>query len=140
LQVDEGDLFTTGIARSLATDRDDVEVLNLGVSGYGTDDELHLLRQYGARLAPDRLLAFFFIGNDVHNNLLQSGMHARRRHVLVSAAGAIVHRRVLAQAHSQPARPALARLPAVASGNGTGAMALGCGTCGRAARGRAGSA
>jgi lysophospholipase L1-like esterase len=73
LQVDEEDLFTTRIEQALSAAHAPVEVLNLGVSGYGTDDELILLRRYGAALAPDLVLVFFFVGNDVHNNLLQSG-------------------------------------------------------------------
>jgi hypothetical protein len=46
-----------------------VEVLNLGVSGYGTADELVLLRAYGAELEPDLVLLCFSLLNDVRNNL-----------------------------------------------------------------------
>jgi len=73
LQVAESDLFTSRMVRVLGSEHAPVEVLNLGISGYGTDDELFLLRRYGPELAPDRVLVFFFVGNDVHNNLLQSG-------------------------------------------------------------------
>ena len=50
LQVEEEDLFTTRIERALRGTTPRVEVLNLGVSGMGTDDELELLRLFGPRL------------------------------------------------------------------------------------------
>lgn len=45
-----------------------VEVINMGVSGYGTAGELLLLRRDGARYQPDLVLVAFFSGNDVMNN------------------------------------------------------------------------
>jgi len=48
-----------------------MELLNLGVSGYGTDDALDVLRRYGPELEPDLVLLGFTLGNDVRNNLLQ---------------------------------------------------------------------
>jgi hypothetical protein len=52
-----------------------VEVLNLGVSGYGTAQELLALRHRGLRYAPDVVLLAFVTGNDVRNNskVLQRG-------------------------------------------------------------------
>jgi hypothetical protein len=43
------------------------EVINLGVPGYGTDQELLTLRRFGPRLSPDIVLAGFF-WNDVMEN------------------------------------------------------------------------
>lgn len=45
-----------------------VEVINLGVSGFGTDQELLALRHYGLRYQPDLVILAFLTGNDVRNN------------------------------------------------------------------------
>lgn len=45
-----------------------VEVLNFGVSGYGTAQELLTLRHRASRYSPDLVLLAFFPGNDVRNN------------------------------------------------------------------------
>jgi lysophospholipase L1-like esterase len=45
-----------------------VEVVNAGISGFGTAGELLLLRRDGARYRPDVVLLAFFPGNDVMNN------------------------------------------------------------------------
>jgi hypothetical protein len=45
----------------------DAEVINLGVSGFGTAREYLALREYGMRYQPD-LVVLFFVGNDVSDN------------------------------------------------------------------------
>ena len=45
--------------------REPLEVVNLGVSGYGTDQELLLWRQKGRQWRPDVVLVFFSIDNDL---------------------------------------------------------------------------
>lgn len=45
-----------------------VEVINFGVSGYGTAQELLTLRDRAWRYAPDLVLLAFYSGNDVRNN------------------------------------------------------------------------
>jgi hypothetical protein len=45
-----------------------VEVLNFGVHGYGTAQELQMLRHYAWDYSPDLVLLAFFTGNDVQNN------------------------------------------------------------------------
>jgi hypothetical protein len=45
-----------------------VEVLNFGVSGYGTAQELIMLRRNVWKYSPDIVLLAFFTGNDVRNN------------------------------------------------------------------------
>jgi hypothetical protein len=45
-----------------------IEVLNFGVSGYGTAQELILLRRRAWKYRPDIVLLTFFPGNDVRNN------------------------------------------------------------------------
>jgi hypothetical protein len=46
-----------------------VEVINAGVSGWGTDDELTYLTRYGFRFHPDLVLVGMTLHNDVHDNL-----------------------------------------------------------------------
>ena len=45
-----------------------IEVMNFGVSGYGTAQELLLLRNWVWDYSPDIVLLAFFTGNDVRNN------------------------------------------------------------------------
>lgn len=45
-----------------------VEVLNLGVSGFGTAEELILLREYGTRFDPDVVIVGYFT-NDILDNV-----------------------------------------------------------------------
>ncbi len=54
-------------ARLNAGDRR-VEVLNAGVAGYGTVQQLLFLEQEGLRYAPDLVVLLFFPGNDLANN------------------------------------------------------------------------
>lgn len=77
-----GDSFTFGLGvngdqtfahrlNSLAeADGRPVEVINAGVSGYGTDNELAWLRAYGWSLKPDVVMLGFFTGNDISDNML----------------------------------------------------------------------
>jgi len=45
-----------------------IEVLNLGVGGYGTGQQLLALEEEGLRYRPDLVVLAFYLGNDVHNN------------------------------------------------------------------------
>jgi hypothetical protein len=45
-----------------------VEVMNFGVSGYGTAQQLLTYRYYASKYSPDLVLVAFFAGNDVRNN------------------------------------------------------------------------
>src|SRR5690349_6428314 len=45
-----------------------VEVLNFGVDGYGTAQELLTYRYFAAKYSPDVVLLAFFAENDVRNN------------------------------------------------------------------------
>jgi lysophospholipase L1-like esterase len=45
-----------------------VEVINAGVSAYGTGQELLLLEQEVSKYQPDVVLLLFFVGNDITNN------------------------------------------------------------------------
>ncbi len=55
-----------------------VEVLNFGVSGYGTAQELEALRHYVWAYQPDLILLQFFAANDVCNNSRRLDGHAGR--------------------------------------------------------------
>jgi hypothetical protein len=72
LQVDLEETMTALLEQQLnacnAFDGKRVEVLNLGVSGYGTAQQMLMYRYYGSTYSPDLVLAAFFAGNDVRNN------------------------------------------------------------------------
>lgn len=51
------------------------EVINLGVSTFGTGREYLVLKHYGLRYQPDRVYLVFFLGNDVNNNFLEDLEH-----------------------------------------------------------------
>jgi len=46
-----------------------VEIINFGVGGYGTAQELITLRHFAWKYTPDIVLLAFFTGNDLRNNL-----------------------------------------------------------------------
>jgi hypothetical protein len=62
--VPQESILTRRLAAHLGTG---FEIVNLGVPGYGTDQELLTLRRWGKKLAPDLVLAGFF-WNDVMEN------------------------------------------------------------------------
>jgi lysophospholipase L1-like esterase len=70
LQVPWEDLLSTRLETTLNDGPGPrVEVINGGVSGYGTADELLLLEKLGWSLKPDLVLIAFCVHNDVGNNL-----------------------------------------------------------------------
>ncbi len=75
LQVPLEDTFWSEIERRLQTCQNTngrrVEVLNFGVSGYGTAQELITLRQHVWDYSPDIVLLAFTTGNDLNDNLAQ---------------------------------------------------------------------
>jgi len=72
LQVDFDKTFEAVLERRLnackAFGGKKVEVLNFGVSGYGTAQELLTYRYVASKYVPDLVLVAFFAGNDVRNN------------------------------------------------------------------------
>ena len=54
-----------------------IEVINFGVAGYGTDQELLFFEKTGRHYGPDRVLVFFY-GNDLWNNALPNGIGSER--------------------------------------------------------------
>ncbi len=75
LQVDLDDTFWSVMERSLAKSWQAagcrVEVLNFGVSGYGTAQALEMLRHYVWDYQPDLVMLEFLAANDVSNNSQQ---------------------------------------------------------------------
>lgn len=72
LQVDQQETFWAVLERELQQ-RDfapgrAVEILNFGVSGFGTAQELEMLRQHAWAYAPDLILLAVCTGNDIRNN------------------------------------------------------------------------
>jgi hypothetical protein len=71
----------------------DIEVINLGVGGYGTLQEYLMFQQIGKEYRPDIVLLAFFLGNDVRNNSFElesiasadSPLKVRSRPFLVSS-------------------------------------------------------
>lgn len=74
-QVALADTFVTRLGPALAScpalAGRQVEVLNFGVSGYATTEELLTLRQHALRFAPDWVLLTLYPGNDVGENSKQ---------------------------------------------------------------------
>ena len=71
LQVDHAAVFTTLLEERLAAESPPgrrVEVMNAGVDGYGTAQELLVLRHHLARFAPDLVLLSMYLGNDITDN------------------------------------------------------------------------
>jgi hypothetical protein len=73
-QVANDETFATGLENRLPG----VEVLNLGVHGYGHDQMLLYLRDVGVKYAPDVVLTGF-VGDDMLRNLLQFRDFAKPR-------------------------------------------------------------
>lgn len=71
-QVAQEDMFASVLERelnSLSFDKDrQVEVLSFGVSGYGTAQELLMLRHHVWKFNPDIVLLAFLPSNDLRNN------------------------------------------------------------------------
>jgi lysophospholipase L1-like esterase len=71
----------------LSTAERPVEVLNLGVPGYNTRQELAQLASLGPELAPDLVLVGCYLGNDPSGNLTRRSPPARVRFGVLVAAG-----------------------------------------------------
>jgi len=71
-QVPEADTFCAVLQRALGTcpalAGRHVQVLNFGVNGYGTAQELMTLRHQALQFSPDVVVLAIFTGNDIKNN------------------------------------------------------------------------
>ena len=66
-----------------------IDVVNLGVSGFGTGQELRMLQTQGLRYAPDLVILAFFPGNDVRNNSRDLETDKVRPFYIVDQAGSL---------------------------------------------------
>jgi lysophospholipase L1-like esterase len=74
-------------------DGGDVELVNFGVSGYGTDQELLLYRRLGVEFDVDEVIVVFTPYNDVANNLASEQYgYAKPYFVLEADGGLSLHR------------------------------------------------
>ena len=69
--VELNDAFHKRIEQFLVKKGIDVEVINLGVGGYGTLQEYLVFHEVGQLYKPNLVLIGFYIGNDVSNNSIE---------------------------------------------------------------------
>lgn len=67
-----------------------VEVLNFGVSGYGTAQELETLRRRALQFQPDLVLLVFYTGNDLLDNNVELDPEPNRLHYGLAPSGDLV--------------------------------------------------
>ena len=80
--------FSTLLEKRLQEGEPRSEVINLGVSGFETPEELHLLKMYGLRFQPDLVLLNFYVGNDV---LTRRGAYRESVPIVVAGRSYYVH-------------------------------------------------
>jgi hypothetical protein len=82
LQVPQNGTFWAVLERELQAmpnfRNQTVEVINFGVSGFGTIQEWQMLEHYARHYSPDLVLLAFLPGNDVRNNSLELESDHRR--------------------------------------------------------------
>jgi hypothetical protein len=66
-----------------------IDVVNLGTSGFGTGQELRALQARGLAYAPDLVLLAFFAGNDVRNNSRELETEKLKPFYVLDDAGAL---------------------------------------------------
>jgi len=67
--VSDEELFSRVLEKKLREKNPRVEVINGGVSGWGTDQELLFLEEEGYKYSPDKVVLMFFLWNDLWNNI-----------------------------------------------------------------------
>ena len=70
LQVPFEESFPALLEEEIENPSNAVEVINLSVSGWGTDDEVTYLERHGLSLSPDGVLIMMTLHNDVSDNLM----------------------------------------------------------------------
>lgn len=70
LRVPMDAAFHSILEKNLNTAGKRVEVINAGVAGWGTDQELLFYQEIGRKYHPDMVLLAFFPGNDIMNNAI----------------------------------------------------------------------
>ena len=99
LQVDEPDTFCTQLQTLLNSPEADTqnsarkfpyEVINCGVSGYGTAQQLLLLQNYVLPLKPDIVLLAVFPENDIRNNSRVLDTAETRPYFTIASDGSLI--------------------------------------------------
>jgi hypothetical protein len=67
--LENKDIFTSVIEKNNA---DSVEIVNMGVSGYGNDQELLLWQKQGYKWRPDDVVLMITLNNDLYDNMTGS--------------------------------------------------------------------
>lgn len=123
-QVDAEKTFWRLLGRNLgsciALGGKQVEVLNFGIGGYATTEELLTLRRDVLRFSPDLVLLGFFADNDVHDNskaLSLATTWRMRRPFSVFAGNKLVLERATMPSGSRQAIRALSRRQPVPAGD-----------------------
>jgi|GEM_PF-6990630 len=68
LGVNEDETFSAKLSELFQKSGAKTDVINMGVNGYGTDQEYLLLSEEGIKYSPDAAVCMFFVGNDIQNN------------------------------------------------------------------------
>jgi len=66
--VGDSEIFTEVLERQLQAEGRPWEVINTGVSGWGTDQEYLFFREEGVKYSPDIVVLAYYFGNDWGNN------------------------------------------------------------------------
>lgn len=74
-QVDLESTFFRKVEEKFNLIEEDVEVISLGVAGYGTNNSLQALKCYGLKYDPDLVILNFFNGNDIFDNYFRQSPH-----------------------------------------------------------------
>lgn len=94
LQVDEQATLCARLQRLLnaaeSTPKHQYEVINCGVSGYGTAQELQMLRHHVLPLDPDAVLLAVYPENDIRNNLRSLEHDPARPYFTIGSDGELV--------------------------------------------------
>ncbi|MBN1405713.1 MAG: hypothetical protein JW946_04270 [Candidatus Omnitrophica bacterium] len=68
LGVEDEETFSYKLEQLFKANGENVEVVNMGVDGFGTTQEWLLLKEEGIKYSPDMIICLFFTGNDIENN------------------------------------------------------------------------
>jgi hypothetical protein len=68
LGVNDNQTFSVKLEELLNRSGPKAEVINMGVNGFGTDQEYLFLREEGLKYSPDVVICFLFVGNDIREN------------------------------------------------------------------------
>lgn len=82
--VTQDDRFSDVLERLLRERGIDAEVVNLGIPGYGTDQELLLFRRLGRRYRPDLVIVAFYWNDVFENSSTTAYGYPKPRFVLVA--------------------------------------------------------